>query len=241
MSSHSVRRPSRGDPGRIVIGVVLLAVGIGLLLERYTSLAVGDVLGVVWPLALLLPGLVGVVTTRGTGVGPWILTFFGGGFLLANLDVISDGWLGTAWPALLIIIGAGILLRRSGVSAFGGAYAEVADPRFESIAVFSANRARLTSRGLDAGSATAAFGGVELDLREALPTPAGARIHAFAMFGGVTLVVPETWEVQLRGLPIFGGLEDKRPSPAQGLADPPVLHVDGTAIFGGVTVTNQPD
>ncbi len=240
MSTHAVRRTTRPDPGRILIGIVLVLVGGALLLERFAAVDVGDVFGTIWPLVLLLPGVAGLATTRGTGVGPWILTFLGGGFLLANLDVIGDDWLGTAWPLLLILLGVAILFRRPGLSAFGTGTRQVDDPRVERIAVFSGNHTIITSHALESGSATALFGGVDLDLRQALPVAEGAHVHAFAMFGGVTLIVPETWQVQLRGLPLFGGIDDKRPLPQSPPSNPPVLHVNATALFGGVEVTSTP-
>jgi hypothetical protein len=57
----------------------------------------------------------------------------------------------------------------------------------------------------------------------------------------VDVIVPEGWRVQLGGLPIFGGYEDKTHKFGALAVDAPVLKVGATAIFGGVTVKNHPD
>lgn len=62
-----------------------------------------------------------------------------------------------------------------------------------------------------------------------------------AVFGGVDVIVPEGWRVQLGGLPIFGGYEDKTHRNGALALDAAVLKVGATAIFGGVTVKNHPD
>lgn len=82
---------------------------------------------------------------------------------------------------------------------------------------------------------TAVLGGATLDLSEAHVEP-DARVEAFALFGGVDVVVPEGCRVQLAGLPVFGGYEDKTRGHGPLDRDAPVLHVDATAIFGGIEV-----
>jgi len=85
--------------------------------------------------------------------------------------------------------------------------------------------------------ATAIFGGINIDLREALsPAGGGRQVHVTAncVFGGIDLIVPDDVEVRLAGIAIFGGNTDKRKStPRPGS---PVLVVDGLNLFGGVDV-----
>lgn len=86
-------------------------------------------------------------------------------------------------------------------------------------------------------TAVAVFGGVDLDLRDALGPAAGGRpvhVSAFCVFGGVDLIVPDDVELRLGGVAIFGGNTDRRTATAH--PGSPVLVVDGLMLFGGVTV-----
>lgn len=66
-------------------------------------------------------------------------------------------------------------------------------------------------------------------------------MDALALFGGVDVIVPPGWRVELGGLPVFGGYEDKTSGDGDVPADAPVLKVAATAIFGGVDVKNKRD
>jgi hypothetical protein len=137
---------------------------------------------------------------------------------------------GLVWPVLLIVIGAVVLaglLRARRASA----------PAGSSLAIFGGSTVHERSPHFTHADTSAVFGGSTLDLREA-SIDEGASIDAFAMFGGVDVLVPEGWRIELRALPIFGGYEDKTKDDALP-ADAPVLTVYATAIFGGVSVAHE--
>ncbi|WP_051970019.1 DUF1707 SHOCT-like domain-containing protein [Kitasatospora azatica] len=79
--------------------------------------------------------------------------------------------------------------------------------------------------------ATAAFGGVELDLTDAVFESPEVLIEVSALFGGVSIRVPENVTLVGGGVGIFGGFDVRE----QTAPDPyaPVVRVKGTAIFGG--------
>ncbi|MFG2582046.1 DUF1707 SHOCT-like domain-containing protein [Streptomyces malaysiensis] len=81
-------------------------------------------------------------------------------------------------------------------------------------------------------NALAIFGGVEIDLTEAVFEQREIVIHVVAAFGGVEIKVPENVSLRGSGAGILGGF-DVRTYEAQ---DPeaPVIHVTGFAVFGGV-------
>lgn len=76
------------------------------------------------------------------------------------------------------------------------------------------------------------FGGIEIDLTEAVFEQQHLQINATAIFGGIEIRVPENVTLRQKGAAIFGGF-DVHISEA---ADPkaPVVLVEGAAIFGGV-------
>ncbi|WP_395294551.1 DUF1707 domain-containing protein [Kitasatospora hibisci] len=79
--------------------------------------------------------------------------------------------------------------------------------------------------------AVAAFGGVEIDLTDAVFESPEVVIEVMAVFGGVEIKVPENVSLHGSGVGIFGGFDVKE----QTAADPyaPVVRVKGAAVFGG--------
>ncbi|MEZ0068938.1 hypothetical protein ABIA32_004979 [Streptacidiphilus sp. MAP12-20] len=85
--------------------------------------------------------------------------------------------------------------------------------------------------------AHAVFGGVEIDLTDAVFDGPELIIECRAVFGGIDIKVPETVGLRGGGAGIFGGF-DVAESPG---TDPsgPVVTVRGKAIFGGVSASQR--
>jgi hypothetical protein len=86
-------------------------------------------------------------------------------------------------------------------------------------------------------TSTAVYGRAEVDLREARFAEQEVRINAFALIGGVEIIVPEGATVSVSGLGLlgrFGGEESQGPPGA------PVIRIRGLAIWGAVMVTRRP-
>ena len=87
-------------------------------------------------------------------------------------------------------------------------------------------------------TAVAIMGGGELDLREARFAEQEVRIWAFALMGGMSVIVPEDAEVHVSGIGIMGGFE--HPAPATASPGAPRIVVTGLALMGGVDVKRKP-
>lgn len=92
--------------------------------------------------------------------------------------------------------------------------------------------------------AFALMGGVELDFREAEFGPGVTEVTAFAMWGGVDIIVPPGLQVECSGAGILGGFErtpDELADASAASLDPgsPVLRVNGVALMGGVDVSTR--
>lgn len=86
-------------------------------------------------------------------------------------------------------------------------------------------------------NAFAMFGGVELDLTSATFATANCEIMAVAVMGGVEITVPDGLNVEIDGIGIFGGFDQKAQGP--GMPGAPTLRVRGVAFFGGVEVRRK--
>lgn len=83
---------------------------------------------------------------------------------------------------------------------------------------------------------TAAFGGVELDVSEAIFEATELQLTVNCLFGGVELTVPEGTEVISRVAAVFGGADVHRLAPPQ--PGMPRIVVTGFVLFGGLDVRN---
>ncbi|MFD4655187.1 DUF1707 domain-containing protein [Kitasatospora sp. NPDC058444] len=80
-------------------------------------------------------------------------------------------------------------------------------------------------------SAFAAFGGVDIDLTDAVFESPEVEITVTAIFGGVQVRVPENVSLQGSGIGIFGGFDVRETTAADPYA--PVVRIKGLALFGG--------
>jgi predicted membrane protein len=79
------------------------------------------------------------------------------------------------------------------------------------------------------------FGGVELDLRNAGVKGDSATINVTSLFGGAEIMVPQGWAVDLRGTPLFGGIEDKTSGAEDGSV---TVIIKSMTAFGGLELRN---
>jgi class 3 adenylate cyclase len=107
------------------------------------------------------------------------------------------------------------------------------------VAVMSGNHRRGRWRTGGQITVVAVMGSCELDFRQAEFETEEVMVTAVAFWGGVDIIVPEGYVVELTGLPIMGGKHIK-------LADVPILPgsprilVRGFPIMGGVNVRSRP-
>jgi predicted membrane protein len=227
------RDRSRLDPGSLTVGIVLVALGVLFLLDQTGSIDAGNLIGDWWPIVIVIIGLVQLAERPRSPVGPLIVMGVGGVLLLMQLDLISREIWNYLWPILLVVVGVVILLRLPGRTMPSGA----ADDVVRASALFGSNEVVVTSQRLQGGSATAIFGGVTLDLRQATLDPGGATVEATAIFGEVEVLVPRGWRVDVSGTPIFAGLSNKAEAAATDEA--PMLEVAATSIFAGVEIKHN--
>lgn len=220
-----------GSSGRIVIGLVVVAVGVLLLLS---NLGLGDFSP--WqyaPSLLIVLGLWALIRSGFRGsIGPWVLIGVGVAIQLSVLDEVPDVVRGAIWPVLIIFTGLLLIATRA---SFGDrdSSARRSGDGLNHVAVFNGVTDQVDGpfTGLQV---TTLFGGADYDLRGARVERPPAVIDVTCMFGGVELRVPEDWTVHNDVLALFGGVEDKRRGPrAEGEV---TVSFRGTVMFGGLTI-----
>jgi len=215
------------NPGGIVAGLALIGVGAAALLDQAGVAQAGTIISSWWPVLVIAAGL-GQVLSRPRGGGG--VTLVAGVVLLAlTTGLITGAAMSYVWPVLLVGAGIWIMLSRGAVRPTAG------DPTSDirAWALFSGRNLVSAAQPLRSGALTAVFGGVDADLTGADLPPDGATIDVTAAFGGVTIIAPPGWRIDMSGPAIFGGYEDKTSGPRPG---GPVLHVRCLVLFGGAEV-----
>ncbi|MEO7664387.1 MAG: LiaF domain-containing protein [Candidatus Limnocylindrales bacterium] len=121
------------------------------------------------------------------------------------------------------------------------------DDELDLVAIFDGLEFTSVASSLKGARLTTWYGGATLDLRAATLDPWGATLTVRAAFGGVRVVVPESWPVKLEMTTVFGGVSDTRAAAddevtgpqASATIDAPTLRIDGFAVFGGVGITSS--
>ncbi|MGZ4180562.1 MAG: LiaF transmembrane domain-containing protein [Solirubrobacteraceae bacterium] len=221
------------DLGRLLLGLTVVTIGVLFLLDAAGVLNADRAIGHWWPLLIVAAGVLTLAERPPAVVRGTILTGIGVVLLLFTTHLLHKTAWNYVWPALVVMAGLVIVLRWRGRAVISGATDEDV---VRSTTVFGGPNLVCTSPRFAGAWLTAVFGGITLDLREALPAAEGASVNATAAFGGIDILVPMGWRITVRSTPIFGGLDDKTDHSEPVAADAPALHIDALTMFGGVAI-----
>jgi hypothetical protein len=141
---------------------------------------------------------------------------------------------------LLLIIGA------MGAAAMGFArlltrqrssYGDEDSDTFDLVVNFSGREFESHAQSFAGGSVLVVFGGAEIDFRYAQLDPMGAYLEVECYFGGIEIIVPDTWRVVVNSNVTMGGVENGAARLLSALPeDAPTLEIDARVVLGGVDV-----
>jgi len=228
--------PRVTDLGRLLLGLAIVTLGVLFLLDSAGVLDADHAIDQWWPALIVAAGVFTLVERPPSVVRGTILTAVGTVLLLFTTDVLHGNAWDYLWPTAVILAGLVIVARWSGRTLPGSTADEDV---VRSTAIFGGPKLVSTARHFEGAWLTAIFGGITLDLRDAMPAPGGATVNATVAFGGIDLLVPRGWRISVRSTPIFGGLDDKTDHTVVPDDDAPVLHVDAVCVFGGVDIKHQ--
>lgn len=247
---------------RIILGVFLVLMGIAVLGDKITNNNFWPLVTTYWPIILVYFGLDNLFSKHHSKFFASFLIAIGVLFLLGNLDIINVRWYNLIFPTILIAIGirilvpskcfmkrcffkndkseeiidnCGILINKK--FNFNGS---TDDDIIENYNIFSGYDSTITSQSFKGGEVGAIFGGSSIDLRECSLNNNKAKLELYAIFGGVEVIIPTNWKVQVKGTPIFGGIDNKCTyEKSTETENVPTLIIEAFAIFGGVDILNK--
>lgn len=240
----------RKSDKRLYFGVILIALGVILILERLNLIpeSVADIL-ISWQMLLVGIGvlsLIGGNRTAGT-----ILIVIGGTFMIPELITVPHELRRIYFPLILVGVGVAILLRQRDHQKLPGNHDPIINApeekrnatydsfnSFDDFVIFGGREIFVNSQNLAGGKATSIFGGIEFDLRKAGLQPGGAVIDCVSVFGGCGFKIPMDWNVRNEVTTIFGAFTDKRGETYNDRYYDPskTIVIKGVSIFGGIEV-----
>lgn len=221
------------NSGKYLWGVVLIILGV---IIGINSLGIADIdifFDGWWTLFILVPSFIGLFTDSDKK-GHFIGLVVGGALLLACQGIIQFELIAKLiLPFILIVIGLSFIFNEGIKKNITKKIHETKEGELESIvATFAEQKIGKENEKFKGAVIDSIFGGVVLDLRKAKLEPE-VIIKANAIFGGITIKVPEGIQIKIKATPIFGGVSNKVENKENSKT---VIYLDATAIFGGVDI-----
>jgi predicted membrane protein len=223
------------------LGIIIVLAGLSLLFFN-TGLFPGYFRHIIfsWPMLLLVIGVVSFFGSESRIPGI-ILILIGSFFLVPRIFDLDISFAHIFWPLILISVGILVLFRRfphpgqwkRRMSNSPGS-AAAADQGFVfEDHIFSGTEKRIVNKYFKGGRINVLFGGIKLDLSQALLAEGTNDLEVNVVFGGATIIVPCEWKIQLKNTSIFGGFSDKRFCIKEATDQTRVLVIKASAVFGG--------
>ena len=196
-----------------------------------------------WTLFIIVPSAVSLITDKDRLAS---LGFLATGIilLLAAQNVFSYD---VAWKVILavflVIAGLTLIVKTTFHSkndqevAKKIAEAEKDGKSMDSLtAIFSGSDRAYKDEAFQGSNVVAVFGGAKLNLKKA-KFDKDTVIKAFALFGGIDIIVPDDVKVKLKSGFIFGGIADERKGDTDKGSH--TIYIDAAGGFGGITITDK--
>ena len=218
---------------RIVTGLVIAVVGVGLLLHNLDVINFSGGLAMYWPMLVILAGLLIYANNMRNWLIPLFLVILGGLYQLRELDLVAFQPWQIIWPLIIVAVGLSFVFRRSYVNTIASK-----SERDDVFALMGGSEITNTSKQFKGSRVTAIMGGAQLDLRNANFVDE-AVVEIFSFWGGVEIVVPENIHIVNKLNCVMAGSEDKTSQKADKKS--PRLIIAGDLIMAGATIRNTPN
>ncbi|MGN0178648.1 MAG: LiaF transmembrane domain-containing protein [Monoglobaceae bacterium] len=218
----------------IIWGCVLLAISAILILNAFGMANIEIFFDGWWTLFIIVPCFIGLFTGRDkTANIIWLL--IGIFLLLACQNVLDFDML---WklivPVIIAVIGIKMIFKGTGRDKnFIKCIEENKGDMKIVFAAFSGQDINFDNEIFRGAELTAVFGGIKLDLRNAV-FEGDTVVNACCFFGGVDIFLPDNVNIKVNSNSLFGGIDNKKHQDSK--ENVHTVYLNGTCIFGGVDV-----
>ena len=219
--------------GSLIWGILFIIVGLIFGLNAMGITDINIFFRGWWTLFIIIPSLIGVIK-ESYKVGNYIWLLIGIVLLLSAQGIINFS---TIWklalPTILVIIGLSIIFKDVVGSKINDKIKELNKQRkTEYYATFSGEELTLTGSEFKGASLNAIFGGIDINLKDAV-IEEDIVINSTAVFGGVDILVPNNVNVKVKSSSIFGGTDNKMTENKENV---PTIYVKAFNLFGGTEI-----
>jgi predicted membrane protein len=238
MTFMDIKQPLKS---RNIFGIILVLLGgmflVGNLLPDWMDFG-----SIAWDLVLIIAGIVLLVNAKKRLLGPALI-------IIGTLGLIPGDSSKLIFPTLVIFFGIHLLTRNktrrrekdeteAADNNDKGYFSHFTEERnldkIEDLSLFGGGEKVFHSAAFQGGTITAIFGGSKLDLTDCKLKEGDQYLDVTIIFGGMTLIIPDSWKIQIDVVPLFGGFSTKQArTNVQIIDSTAVLHIRGIVIFGG--------
>lgn len=219
---------------RVVIGIILVLAGLLLILKNagFFSHFIEEVI-FSWQMLLVTIGLIITIGSSGSKTAGIILMAVGSFFLIPEIFSEAFNIYNMFWPSIFIIVGVIFIFSRRRWRP-SGHISETGDEYIDYVYVFSGGERQILTDNFRGGKVTAVFGGAELDFTRSSLAQGVNTLEVACVFGGVTIKVPDEWDVRIEVTPVLGGFGDERKlREGRNVIQGKQLIIKGAVVFGG--------
>ena len=221
---------------KVIWGIVLIALGVILGLKYLGIADINIFFDGWWTLFIIIPSVVGLINDNDK-TGSIIGIIVGVLLFLACKNIIGfDIIWKILLPIILVIIGLSLIFKTSLNKEDDEKIKKLNENLNSSegvTATFSGQDIKVDKEIFKGTNLNAVFGGIELDLRNAI-IEEDVVINASSIFGGIDIFVPEGVKVKVKSNSIFGGVENNKKGEVD--ENSHTIFINATCIFGGVEI-----
>ena len=220
--------------GNLLWGLVFIAIGIIIAVNSLGIAKIDIFFDGWWTLFIIVPCFINFIKGP-SRMANFIGLVVGVALLLCAQGIVSFSMIKKLiLPFILIMIGISFIfkdvfsckinekiktLNKSGLKEYA--------------ATFGENKVDMSNQVFDGADLNAVFGGVELNLVNS-EIKGEQVINSTAIFGGITIKVPQNVNVKVKSTAIFGGVDNKIKNVAG--ENIPTIYVNAFCMFGGVDI-----
>lgn len=220
--------------GNLLWGIAFIVLGVIIAINALGIAKINIFFNGWWTLFIIVPCFISLIKGP-SRMASFIGLVIGVALLLCAQGVVTFSIIRKlAIPFILIMIGLGFLFRDFFHNKMNEKIKTLSNTEGkEYAATFGGNKVDMTNEVFEGAELTAVFGGVELNLINSI-IKEDQVVNATAVFGGVTIKVPDNIKVKVKSTPIFGGVENKVKGTTQ--ENVPTLYINALCMFGGVEI-----
>lgn len=218
----------------ILWGLVLVAIGVIFGLNALNITNITIFFDGWWTLFIIVPCFISLFKHE-SKTGNIIGIIVGICLLLACQEVINFEIIWKLMiPFILVVIGISIIFKDSINSKVRKEIKKLNKNNLkEYSATFGGQSLNFNKEEFESCSLNAVFGSIKCDLTQAI-IKEDVVVEASAIFGGISILVPDNVNVKISSTPIFGGVSDERKTRSNEAQK--TIYINAVSMFGGVEI-----